>query len=182
MNFLWRQAVYRDVARHSAQPRWIQLAIDVGAGFFIFALVASAVFDSRIRVLHALQALIYLAVMVGSRRGSAWAFGAGCFVAAFWNYTNLFVTTFVRAGIHQLGLLVTTGRVPRPDLLIAVFAAGGHFLLILGCLAGLLRTRPAGRDWIRFTVGGVLAIAYLVAIIATTGRQYVPLLRLVFHL
>jgi hypothetical protein len=31
----------------------------VGAGFFIFALLLSAVFDPKIRLLHALQALIY---------------------------------------------------------------------------------------------------------------------------
>lgn len=39
--------------------------------------------------------LHYIAVIVLTRKNSAWGFGAGCIIAAFWNYINLFVTTFV---------------------------------------------------------------------------------------
>lgn len=170
------------MARHGAHPRWIQTTIDAGAVLFLFALVASAVLDPAIRVLHTLQALIYIVVMMKTRRGSAWAFGAGCLVAVFWNSINLFVTSFVRAGVDQLWTLIATGQAPRPDLLVAVPAAGGHFVLIAGCVAGFIRTRPAARDWMRFIAGGVIAIAYLVAIIVVTGRQFVPLLRRVFSL
>src|SRR5262245_41994841 len=113
-----------------ANPVWVDRSILAGAGFFIFALVVSAIFDPKIRVLHTFQALIYVAVIVLTRRGSAWGFGAGCIIAALWNYTNLFITNFIRAGLQQLSTLLQTGQLHRPDLLIAVIAAGGHFLLI----------------------------------------------------
>src|SRR5215470_18296219 len=102
-----------------AQPRWLGIAIAAGAGCFIAALVLSAVFDPSIRVLHALQALIYVAVIVLTRRGSAWGFGAGCLISALWNYINLAITTFIAAGVHQLVMLIETGRLARPDLLVA---------------------------------------------------------------
>jgi hypothetical protein len=163
-------------------PGWINASILAGAGFFIFALFLSAVFDPRIRVLHALQALIYVAVIVLTRMQSAWGFGAGCIIAAFWNYINLFVTTFIKAGVQQFSILLRTGELPRPDLLIAVVAAAGHFLLVVACLAGFLRTRPELRRWGQFAGGGVIAVGYFALIIITTGPQYVGLLKRVFHL
>ena len=163
-------------------PRWIRWPLEIGAWFFIFCLVLSAVFDPTIRVLHALQALIYLAVIFLARRNSAWGFGAGFFIAIFWNYTNLFVTTFIKAGWEQLNALIRTSHLARPDLLIAVFAAFGHFLMIAACLAGFLHTRPKAREWKRFFAGGVLTIAYFVLIIYTTGPQYIGLVHRIFHL
>jgi hypothetical protein len=163
-------------------PRWIWASILVGAGFFIVALLVSAIFDPTIRVLHILQALIYIAVIVLARRNSAWGFGAGFTISLVWNYVNLFVTTFIAAGLHQLSVLLHTGRIERPDLLIAVVAGGGHFLLLAGCLAGFLRLRPGGRQWGRFVAGGVVAVLYFAAIIVTTGPQYVHLFKRVFHI
>jgi hypothetical protein len=109
-------------------------------------------------------------------------FGAGCVIALFWNYINLFVTTFFKAGLQQLTILLQTGQLHRPDLLIAVIAVAGHFLLIIACLGGFLRTLPGGRAWGQFMAGGALAIGYFVAIIITTGPQYVGLLKRVFRL
>lgn len=165
-----------------AQPRWIRVSILVGAAFFIFALILSAVFDPRIRLLHALQALIYLAVIVLTRRNSARGFGAGVVIAAFWNYVNLFVTTFIRAGAEQFWLLLHTGRLQRPDLIIALVAALGHFLLIVACLAGFLRMRPRVKQWGQFLAGGVLAVGYFILIIVITGPQYIGLLKRTFRL
>jgi hypothetical protein len=165
-----------------AVPRWISAAIWGGAGFFIVALWVSAIFDPTIRLLHVLQALIYVAVILLARRRSAWGYGAGFTIALFWNYTNLFVTTFVAGGLHALGILLTTGRLTRPDLLIALVAAGGHFLLMAGCAAGFLRRRPGPWEWTRFAAGGALAVAYFAAIIVTTGPQYIPLLKRVFRI
>ncbi len=160
---------------------WINASILAGAGFFIFALFLSAVFDPAIRVLHTLQAFIYVAVIVLTRKNIAWGFGAGCVIGAFWNYVNLFVTTFVKAGLEQTSILLQTGKMPRPDLLIAVVAAGGHFVLIIACLAGFLRTRPKARQWVEFWAGGTLAVGYFVGIVITTGPQYIGLLRRVFR-
>jgi hypothetical protein len=66
--------------------------------------------------------------------------------------------------------------------LIAVVAVIGHFLLILGCVAGFARTRPAVRHWGAFAASGILAVGYFIAIIITTGPQYLPLLKKVFGL
>jgi hypothetical protein len=168
------------MSKPATNPGWIDASMVVGAGFFIFALVLSAVFDPRIRVLHALQVLIYVAVIILTRRGSSWGFGAGCLIAAFWNYTNLFVTTFIRAGLEQLATLIHTGQLQRPDLVVAVVAAVGHFLMIVACVVGFLRTGPGLRQWGQFLGGGILAVAYLVAIIFTTGPQYIGLVKRVF--
>lgn len=164
------------------QPRWIQISILTGAACFLFALIFSAVFDPTIRLLHALQALIYIAVIVLTRRNNAWGFGAGFMISSFWNYINLFVTTFIKAGLDQLVTLLQTGGIQRPDLLIAVVAAGGHFLLLAACGAGFVRTRPKALQWGQFAAGGALSIAYFVAIIVATGPQYIELLRKVFRL
>ena len=161
---------------------WINGSIGAGAGFFLFALILSAVFDPSIRVLHTLQALIYVAVILLTRQKSPWGFGAGFATALLWNYTNLFFTSFIKDGWRYLCLLVETGRLKHPDLLVAVVAAGGHFVMIAACIAGFALLRPGARLWLRFVAGGIIAILYFVAIIITTGPQYVPLLRRVFHL
>ena len=164
--------------RHGgAPPTWIHACIVAGAGMFIVALIVSAVFDPSIRVLHTLQALIYVAVIVLTHRRSAWGYGAGFLIAGFWNYVNLFVTNFIAAGLQQVAGVFRAGRIERPDLLIAVVAGAGHFLLMGGCLAGFLRTGPGTRAWLRFAAGGVITIAYFVAIIIATGPQYIRLLK-----
>lgn len=174
------EATDRETSR--PRPRWIGVFVLAGAGFFGFALFLSAVFDPAIRVLHLLQALIYVGVVVLTRRDSAWGFGAGFLISVFWNYTNLFVTSFISAGLQVLAHLVRTGHLERPDLLVAVVAALGHVLLIIACLAGFLRTRPRATQWVQFAAGGALAVVYLVGIILTTGPQYIPVLERIFRL
>ena len=146
----------------------------------MLALFVSAVLDPTIRVLHALQALVYVAAIVLARRNNAWGLGAGCIIAAFWNYMNLFVTDFVASGLRELSLLLMTGELPGPGV-IAVVAAAGHFLLIFGCLALFLHLRPRVKLWGQFLAGGVLAVGYLVLIVITTSPQYLDVLRRVFR-
>jgi hypothetical protein len=176
------QVMSQSARTRARTPAWIRVSIFLGAGVFIFALILSAVFDPKIRVLHTLQALIYVAVIVLTRKNNAWAFGAGFFIAVLWNYTNLFVTTFIRAGMQQLSILLRTGQLHKPDSLVAVVAAAGHFLLMAACLAGFLRMRPGLRRTGEFIAGGILAVGYFAVIIMTTGAQYVPLLRKVFRI
>jgi hypothetical protein len=169
------------VSRHSTTDVWVERLIVASSVLFIFVLALSAVFDASIRVLHLFQAAIYVAVIVLTRKHSAWGYGAGCLIAAFWNWTNLVHTTFIANGVRELSRAIQTGQVSRPDQLIAVLAAGAHFALIAGCLAGYARIRPKS-SWepARFLGGGALAIGYLAGIIVLVGRQYVPLLRRVF--
>jgi hypothetical protein len=155
--------------------RW---AIYVGSVVFIAVLAVSAVFDAKIRVLHTLQALPYIATIVLARRKSAWGYGIGAIMAAFWNYTNVFFTTFGRNGFEEAWHLVRTGKVHRPDQLVAFFAIIAHFVLIAGCLAAYFELRKrTWRDPLRFVAGGFFATAFFVAAIYTTGQQYIPLMK-----
>lgn len=67
-------------------------------------------------------------------------------------------------------------------MLITLLPAGGHFALIVGSVAAFVRTKPGLPHWARFVGGGVISVAYLVAIIVATGPQYIGLLRRVFSL
>ncbi len=148
---------------------------------FILVLALSAAFEPSIRVLHAFQAGLYVAVAMLALARSPWGYGAGCFIAAFWNWVNLAYTTFIANGLTELSSALRTGQVAHPDQLIAVVAAAAHFVLIVACLLAYSRIRPKPA-WspLRFLAGGLLAIAYFVGIILLFGRQYVPLLRRVF--
>jgi hypothetical protein len=165
----------------TTRPKWIYASVCTGAAFFVAMLILSAVFDPKIRVLHTLQALIYVAVIFLARKDNAWGYGAGVVTAALWNYINVFITTFIANGLKQFSILLGTGHMPRPDQGLSVVAASAHFLLIFACLAGFLRTRPGSRQWAEFLAGGVLSVAYFCAIIATTGPQYIGILHRLFH-
>ena len=165
----------------SNSQRWINVCIAVGSGMFILGLVVSAAFAAEWRVLHVLQALIYVAVIVLTRRTSAWGFGAGVFVAVFWNALSVFFTTAARDGVVELSTVVRTGHLTRPDLLLSLFASVGHVLIIIACVAGFARLRPTARQWGEFVGGGVLAIAYLLAIVFAFGPpQAITLMKHVF--
>jgi hypothetical protein len=64
---------------------------------------------------------------------------------------------------------VLRGGPADPSILIQLFAACGHFLIIGGCVVGFLRLRPTGRQWGEFVVGGVLAIGFLLVMAFTGG-------------
>jgi len=168
----------RDTARRNSSIQWLVVA---SCTVFILVLALSAVYDPSIRVLHVFQAAIYVAVVILARRRNAWGYGAGCLVAALWNWTNLAHTTFIANGLRELSRALQTGEVRRPDQLIAVVAATAHFVLIGACLVGYSRIKPKARfEPLKFFAGGVLAIGYFVGIIILFGPQYVPLLRRVF--
>jgi hypothetical protein len=162
---------------------WINACILLGSGIFVFGLVLSAVFAPEWRLLHALQALIYVAVVGLPRRRSAYGFGAGIGVAVFWNSIGIFWSTLFLEGIENLWDAMRTGSAPRPDLFLQLLAFGGHMLIIVACLVGFLRTRPGIRQWGQFAAGGVLVIGYLVAIVFAVGPpSAVTLFRRVFGL
>ena len=146
------------------KPAWPVAAIHVGASMFIVALAASVFFDPSIWVLHAFQALIYVAVMVLAQRNSPWGFGAGFVIAVLWNGANLFATGFIAAALHTFLTVLSTGHILRPVLLLVLVGAAGHFLMIAGCLAGNLRSGTARRHWARFLGGAILGIIALVLI------------------
>jgi hypothetical protein len=155
-------------ARISAS-RWIRLSISIGAGLFIVALALSAGLIPQLRLLHFLQALIYVAVIVLTRRNSPWGFGAGVIVPTAWNCLGLFITHLIQGGAIELWIALHTGHVTRPDTLAVLLGGVAHFLLITACLAGFLQLRPGRKQWAQFFGGGLLAMGYFALIIVTTA-------------
>jgi hypothetical protein len=148
---------------------WIRLSILVGVVLFILALAASAIVVPQLRLLHLLQALIYVAIIILTRRNSAWGFGIAVFISAAWNCLNLFVTHLFQAGAQQVWSFVLTGYTSRPDTAMVFIASLAHFLLIIACMAGFLLLRPEKRQWIQFFAGGLLVLAYMALIIAISA-------------
>lgn len=169
-------------AKHPEQHTKLDWAIVASACLFLFALAVSAYFEPAIRVLHAFQALIYLAVIAGSLRHQKWAYGAGICIAALWNYINLFITTFIADGVETLRILFSGGQPRDAGTVIAIPAALGHFGMIVFCAWAYTRLNKKRWSDVAVMLGsGVLAIGYFAGIIVLFGRQYLPLLRVVFH-
>ena len=153
----------------STPSRWIRVSIPIGAGLFTVALAISATIIPQLRLLHLLQALIYVAIIVLAGRNSPWGFGAGVVVPIAWNCLGLFITHLIQVGAGQLWLLMRTGHVTRPDTLAVLLGGVAHFLLIIACIAGFLQLRPSTKQWAQFFAGGLLAMAYFALIIVTTA-------------
>ena len=147
------------------------MSISIGVGFFIFALAVSAFFVPRLRLLHVFQTLIYVAVMVLTRRNSPWGFGIGVIIPTAWNCLNLFVTHLFQKGAVQFWSLVRTGHVSRPETMMVMVGGVAHFLLIVACVAGFLQLRPRGKQCGQFFGGGILASAYFALIIAIAAPR-----------
>lgn len=158
-------------ARTVTAPRWVLVWIRIAAGLFLLALTLSALLIPQLRFLHLFQALIYMAVIVLTRRNSAWGFGAGVVIAVLWNGLNLFVTHLFQEGIGQFWSLLHTGHVSRPDTLMVMAGGVAHFLLIIACMAGFLELRPTRKHWAQFFAGGLLVSGYMVLIVVTTAPR-----------
>ena len=113
--------------------------------------------------MHLLQALIYVALVLLTRRKNPAGFGAGLAVAVFWN--TLLLTTASHDILQELRTLALTGRPQRPDLLLSMFAGCGHLLIIIACFIGFRRIRPAAGQWLTGGIGAVVALTYLFAIV-----------------
>src|SRR5215469_10351154 len=117
---------------------WTRTWIPIGAGLFIVALAVSAMVVPQLRLLHLLQALIYVVVVILARRNSAWGFGAGFTVAVAWNSLNLFVTHLMQAGGVEFWSFLRTGHVRRLDTMMVPLGGIGHFILLVACLTAFL--------------------------------------------
>lgn len=137
--------------------------IAVGAIVFVVALAGSAIVVPQLRALHALQSLIYVAVIA---LDNAWALGAALAVAVAWNGLNLFVTHLAQAG----AVAVVHGDVTRVDTMMVTLGTVGHFILIAGCVAAI-RTNDARNTWWKLAGGGLIGLAYLAAIIAVAAPR-----------
>jgi hypothetical protein len=159
----------RTNASQISASRWIRLSIPIGAGLFIVALALSAILIPQLRLLHLLQALIYVAIIALTRRNSPWGFGAGVVVPTAWNCLGLFITHLIQAGALELWTLLRTGHVSQLDTLAVLLGGVAHFLLIIACMAGFLQLQPGKKQWAQFFAGGLLAMAYFALIIVITA-------------
>ena len=156
----------------SATRVWIPIA----AALFTIALIVSAVVLPEIRLLHALQALIYIAIVILARSNSMWAIGAGLTIAVVWNSNSLFVTHNMQRGVTVLWSLLQTGQMrelgPHPIVPLMVLLGGiGHFVLIGACLAALFDRRIGDKKPWKMVAGGVAVLAYFVLIIIVSAPR-----------
>jgi hypothetical protein len=140
--------------------------IPIGAGLFLVALAVSAALIPELRLLHFLQAFIYVAVLIFARRNSAWGFGAGFTIGVVWNSFNLFVTHLMQAGAVAFWSFLHTGHVRRLETMMVTLGGIGHFVLIIACVAALLSQTTENKKWWKFVGGGVLTLAYFALIVA----------------
>jgi hypothetical protein len=152
-------------------PRWIRLSILIGVLLFILALVGSAIVVPQLRFLHLLQLLIYVAIIILTRRNSPWGFGVAVFIAVSWNCLNLFVTHLFMAGAAVLWSFIRTGHLTRPETAMVFIGSLAHFLLIVACMAAFLRLRPGKKQWYHFFIGGLLVLVYMALIIVIAAPR-----------
>jgi hypothetical protein len=145
--------------------RWIRISIPIGAGLFILALTVSAVVIPQLRLLHLLQALIYVAIIILTSRNSPWGFGVAVFISTAWNCLNLFVTHLFEAGAGLLWSFLRTGHLSRPETVMVFIGSLAHFLLIVACMVAFLQLRPGKKQWSQFFTGGFLILSYMALII-----------------
>jgi hypothetical protein len=146
---------------HAAQV-WIY----VGAALFLSALLVSAIVVPELRLLHLLQAMIYVAVIVLTRRNSAWGYGAGFAIAIVWNGLGLFVTHFIQAGAVAFWSSLRTWHVEQLVPMMVTLGGIGHFILIFATLLALLRHNAETKKWWKFVGGSALALAYFALLVA----------------
>lgn len=166
--------------RHQiGHPEWLIL---IGGSFFVAVLAVSAYWEKDIRWLHFFQGWTYIATMALSVAGSRWGHFIGVSAAAFWDYTNIFSTTFFVNGLEQLSIWVRTRHLARPDILIAVPAWLANLLVIAGCLWSYSRLREKPRsDIARFLGTMVLTTGFFALDIALFQPRYLGIFPRLLH-
>jgi hypothetical protein len=145
---------------------WWRMWIPIGALLFLLALWVSAFVAAKLRLLHVLQALIYIAVVILARRNSAWGLGAGIAVAVFWNSLQLFVTHNMQRGFVLFWSFLRTGQLRQLDTIMVALGWIGHCILIGGCVGAFFKQRSTERSWWKLIGGGAIGLGYLAFIVA----------------
>jgi hypothetical protein len=160
-------------------PEWLIL---FGGSAFIAVLAISAYWEKDIRWLHFFQAWMYIAAMALSIARNRWGYFIGISAAGFWDYTNIFATTFFFNGLEQMPIWVRTGHLARPDILIAVPAWFANLLVVAGCLWAYLQRRERPRtDLVRFFVTLVLTTGFFALDMALCQPRYLGIFSRLLH-
>src|SRR2546428_7118611 len=153
----------------------------VCATAFIIILGIAAYWDRTIRVLHVFESLPYVVAAVLCLRQRKFGYMLGVAAGAFWLWTAGTLTTFVRNGFEHASMLLRTGHLDRPDILIAAPAALVTVGLVIFSLWGYLRLRnKSWSDLGLFVVAMALVAGFFVAIFAAFAPQYLGMFRPLF--
>lgn len=148
--------------RSSSTDIWIT----IGAGLFLVALAVSALAVPQLRLLHLLQAFIYVAVVILARRNNVFALGAGFTIAVAWNCLEFFGPHLIQAGAVLFWTFLHTGQVRHVETMMVPLGGIGHLILIFACLTALFNQTTDTKKWWKFLVGGVLVLGYFALIVA----------------
>jgi hypothetical protein len=145
---------------------------------FVAILGLAAYWDPSIRVLHTFEAIPYLMAAGLCLRQRKVGYLLGVAGAIFWLWMAGTLTTFVHNGFERLAVLLRTGQVDRPDVLIAapaaIFAAGLAGFSLWGY--SRLRNR-SWRDLGLFVVTLAGVAAFFIAIFAVFTPRYLGMFR-----
>ncbi len=151
-------------------PDWL---ITIGGSFFILALAVSAAFIPEIRLLHVVQAALYVATILLSLRRSRWGYFLGASIAGFWTIVALIGSPLFAELIAQP---------TRPDLVLQGLAWLANLAVVIGAI--LAYNKLPDRT-LRDVVGLLLvffgATAFLVTATAILAPEYLSHLAGVLH-
>lgn len=154
----------------------VDAAVAVCAATFIVILAIAAYFDPSIRVLHVFESFPYLLVAILCLRHTRSGYAFGMVSGGFWLWTAGFLTTFIRNGFEQLGLLLRTGAVHRADILIAVPAALATAGLVIFSAIGYARIpKKSSRDYRHLVVAVVTVPLFFILIFAVFAPRYLAM-------
>jgi hypothetical protein len=105
------------------------------------------------------------------------------FRGGLWDYTGVFVNTFVANGVHELTRWIHTGHVARPDQFIAVPAWISNFLVVVGCVWAYSRRtqKKLVSDFGRFLLTFALITGFFALDMWICQPRYLPLFRHMLH-
>lgn len=149
---------------------------------FIVILAIAAYWDHTIRVLHVFESFPYALAAALCLRGRKSGYMLGVAAGGFWLWMAATLTTFVRNGFERLSMLLRTGHVDRPDILIAAPAALVTGGLVVFSLWGYARLRDKSWSDAGLFVAATASVAgFFVAIFAGFAPQYLGMFTRMLH-
>ena len=171
-----------DRPRIVVASRW-DFAIAACACAFVVVLAVAAYWDASIRVVHAFEALPYIAVAILCARQKKVGYALGAMAGLLWLGLASRGSTFIESGFQVLAVSLRTEHVVRPDLLIAVpgaLATGG--LTVCSAIGYGQLTNRRLSDAALFGGAAALVILFFFGIFAAFSPQFLVPLKHLFSI
>jgi hypothetical protein len=140
---------------------------------FVVVLAVAAWFDASIRLLHCFEAVPYILAAALCWRLSKHGFALGIAAGGLWFWMGVFGTRFAFNGFQQLGQWLQSGRLERPDLVLAVPAAASTLGLALFSTVGYVRLAQRKlADLGLVVLYAFLILAFFIGIFALFAPRY----------